>query len=97
MDLKDVLKKPLVTEKTNLQMAQGKYTFQVDRRATKKEVALAVAKTFGVHVQRVQAMMVPGKKKRMLKTRKETQKPDWKKTTVKLKEGEKIDLFETGE
>ena len=97
MDIKDVLKRPVVTEKTSQKMAEGKYTFQVDRRATKKEVALAVEKAFGVHVRGVWTILVRGKKKRMLKTKKETQKPDRKKAIVELKEGEKIDLFETGE
>lgn len=97
MDIKDVLKRPVVTEKTSQKMAEGKYTFQVDRRATKKEVALAVEKAFGVHVQGAWTIMVRGKKKRMLKAKKEIQKPDRKKAIVELREGEKIDLFETGE
>ena len=73
MDIKDVLKRPVVTEKTSQKMAEGKYTFQVDRRATKKEVALAVEKAFGVHVQGIRTIMVRGKKKRMLKAKKEIQ------------------------
>lgn len=85
MDLTYVLKRPLVTEKSTLSLSEGKYTFEVDRQATKKEIAKAVEDTFGVHVKGVQTIRI------------KTLQSDWKKAIVQLAEGEKIDIFETGE
>ena len=82
MDLKDVIKKPIITEKTTEATSLGKYTFEVDRRAEKKQIARAVDSFFGVHVQKVWTMMRPDKKKRAV---------------VQLAEGEKIELFKTGD
>jgi large subunit ribosomal protein L23 len=96
MDLTYILKQPIVTEKSTLRQAQGKYTFEVDRRATKRQIAKAVENTFGVHVKGVQIITVRGKKRRIGQTRREIRRPDWKKAIVKLAQGEKIDVFETG-
>lgn len=97
MDLTYVLKRPLVTEKSTLSLSKGKYTFEVDRQATKKEITKAVEDTFGVHVKGVQTITGRGKKRRIGRTRVEIRRPDWKKAIVQLAEGEKIDIFETGE
>lgn len=96
MKLSDVLKKPMVTEKTASLNAQGRYAFEIDRRATKQEVKQALEKFFKVKVIKVQTIDVVGKKRRALKTRKQTSQASWKKAIATLKEGEKIDLFETG-
>lgn len=85
MDLTYVLKRPLVTEKSTLSLSKGKYTFEVDRQATKKEITKAVEDTFGVHVKGVKTIRI------------KTLQSDWKKAIVQLAEGEKIDIFETGE
>jgi len=82
MDLANVIKKPIITEKSTEATGLGKYAFQVDRRANKKEIARAVEKFFGVHAQKVWTVMMPGKRKKAI---------------VQLAEGEKIDIFETGE
>jgi len=97
MDLIHVLKRPLVTEKSTLGLSKGKYVFEVDRRATKKEIIKAIEDTYGVHIIGVQTITGRGKKRKIGRTRIEICQPDWKKTVVQLAEGEKIDIFETGE
>lgn len=97
MKLKDVIKKPIITEKSTQEAASGKYTLQVDKRATKKEVGRAVEEVFGVKVRKVKTIIVKGKKKRIGRRRREVAQPDWKKAVVQLAEGNKIDLFETSE
>lgn len=96
MKLSDVLKRPLITEKASILNAQGRYAFEVARQATKKEIKDAVEKIFKVKVTSIQTMGVKGKKRRSLRTRKQTSQAPWKKAIVALKEGDKIDLFETG-
>ncbi|MCJ7829726.1 50S ribosomal protein L23 [Patescibacteria group bacterium] len=96
MDLNHVLKRPLITEKASVLNAQGRYVFAVDRQATKKEIKDAVEKIFKVKVIGVQTISVKGKKRRSLRTKKQTTQANWKKAIVGLKEGDKIDIFETG-
>jgi len=95
MKLTDVLKRPVITEKSSMQIGEQKYVFEVDKRSTKEEIKKAVKKFFKVNVLKVRTMMVRGKKHRAMRTRKETQSASWKKAIVLLKEGDKIDLFET--
>lgn len=61
----DIIIRPLITEKSNLLMGQAKYTFVVDKRATKIDVKRAVEKLFGVKVLRVSVMNYKGKSKRV--------------------------------
>ncbi len=96
MDINFVLKQPMITEKGTLFGAQGGYLFQVGRQARKEEIKEAVEKFFKVKVITVKTMNVVGKKRRALRTRKQTKGGNWKKALVFLKEGDKIDLFETG-
>lgn len=81
MDLTNVIKKPIITEKSTEATSLGRYTFLVDKKANKKEIAQAVKKFFGVQVQKVWTSMIRGRKKAI----------------IQLGEGEKIDIFETGE
>lgn len=97
MDLSQVLKGPVVTEKASQIAALGKYVFKVDRRANKREIARAVEEFFNVHVQGVRTVTVRGKQKKVGRLQREFKQPDWKKATVQLAEGEKIDIFESGE
>lgn len=97
MKTKDVLKRPAVTEKASQEAAWGRYLFEVDRRATKPEIAKAVEEAFGVKVRKVRTAMVRGKTKRSGRYRRLVQQADWKKAIVELVEGEKIDLLESGE
>jgi large subunit ribosomal protein L23 len=96
MDLNNVLKRPLITEKASILMGQNRYVFVVDRQATKKEIKKAVEKIFKVKVIGVQVILVKGKNRRSLRIRKLIRQADWKKAIVTLKEGDKIDLLETG-
>ena len=96
MDLTQVLKRPIITEKSTALSTEGRYVFQVARQATKQEIKKAIEDFLKVKVKQVRTINVPGKKRRVLRTRKQTTQADWKKAIVELKEGEKIDLFETG-
>ena len=88
----DVLKKPVLTEKSLLlQQNENKYTFDVDLTANKTEVKVAVEKMFDVKVEKVNIMNVKPKTKRMGRYVGKTNRR--KKAIVKLKEGYSIDLF----
>lgn len=89
----DIIIKPIITERSMDDMAEGKYTFQVDRRTTKSEVKKAVETIFDVKVEKVSTMNIIGKVKRQgLHSGK---RPDWKKAIVKLTEDSKgIEFFE---
>jgi large subunit ribosomal protein L23 len=89
----DVLKKPVLTEKSlTLQSSENKYTFDVDVKANKTEVKQAVETMFGVKVLSVNIMNVKPKKKRMGKYEGKTNRR--RKAIVKLAEGEEINYFE---
>ncbi|HEX9205421.1 MAG TPA: 50S ribosomal protein L23 [Candidatus Deferrimicrobiaceae bacterium] len=93
MNLSDVIKKPLITEKaTLLKGTANAVLFAVDTRANKKEVREAVEKMFKVKVVDVRTMTVAGKVKRRGRTL--GLRPGWKKAVVTLKEGDKIEFFE---
>mgnify|MGYP000324288889 CR=1 FL=1 len=92
----DVLVKPIITEKVNLQMEEeGRYTFKVDKKANKLEIKKAVEEFYGVQVENVNTIVVPGKSKtRFTKAGFiDGVKPSYKKAIVTLAEGESIDLF----
>ena len=96
MKINFVLKQPIITEKGTKLGEAGGYLFRVDRQARKEDIKKAVEKFFKVKVIKVRTMNVVGKKRRALKSRKQIKQADWKKALVFLKEGDKIDLFETG-
>jgi large subunit ribosomal protein L23 len=83
---------PIITEKSMSQAKEGKYTFRVDRNATKHQIKGLVEKIFGVNVIDVNTLKVPGEVKRTLMGRKRVVKPG-KKAVVKLKDKQKIDIF----
>lgn len=96
MKLTDVLVRPVITEKVNNQMERsGRYTFVVDKKANKLEVKKAVEEFYGVKVENVNTVVVPGKRKaRFTKAGFiEGVKSSYKKAIVTLAEGESIDLF----
>ena len=90
LHLYDVILNPLITEKSTAQGAEGKYSFRVHADANKKSVKAAVEKIFNVHVTKVNTRITPGKWKRVRFRPGLT--PEWKKATVTLKEGEKIEF-----
>ncbi len=90
---RDVLVRPLITEKSTDLMEQGQYAFEVLREANKIQIREAVEKTFNVRVKAVNTMNMPRKERR--RGRRWGQVPGWKKAVVTLQEGETIDIFET--
>jgi large subunit ribosomal protein L23 len=92
MQILDVLKKPLITEKNARLQEAGKYAFEVAADATKPQIKAAVEAAYKVTVTAVNVIVVKGKEKRM--GRNLFHKPDWKKALVTLKPGDKIQLFE---
>jgi len=92
MNIFEILRKPLVTEKSTKLSERNKYVFEVDTRANKDQVRLAVEKCFKVSVVSVNMIKVPGETKRM--GRRAISHPAWKKAIVTLKEGDKIQFFE---
>ena len=88
----DVLIKPIVTEKSSTLMAEGKYTFKVDKAANKIEIKYAVESAFKVDVTDVRTMNMPGKMKRQGKTQGMT--PEWKKAIVTLRAGQRLPIFD---
>lgn len=91
-NLRDVLIRPLVTEKTTAMMQDNKYTFVVPLKANKVQIRQAVEQIFKVKVLAVYTIRVMGKTKRMGKT--EGKRPDYKKAIVKLAPGQTIEFFE---
>ncbi|MBE3574786.1 MAG: 50S ribosomal protein L23 [Firmicutes bacterium] len=91
--LRDVLLRPVVTEKSTDQMGKNnKYTFYVAPDANRTEVKQAVEKLFKVTVLKVNVIRGEGKRKRL--GRYEGKRPDWKKAVVTLKPGDRIGIFE---
>jgi large subunit ribosomal protein L23 len=78
----EIIIRPVITEKSNDELQAGKYTFEVNRKATKVEIAKAVEKLFEVKVLNVNTMTVKGKKKRVGYHVGKTS--DWKKAIVTI-------------
>ena len=93
MTAHDIIKRPVVTEQSMMQMQEKKYTFEVDKRANKIQIRQAVEEIFGVKVKSVNTVNVIGKFKRM--GRNEGKRADWKKAIVTLTENSKtIEFFD---
>ncbi|HPZ22248.1 MAG TPA: 50S ribosomal protein L23 [Bacillota bacterium] len=92
-DPRDILIRPIITEKTNDLMADRKYTFVVKKDANKIEIAHAVEKLFKVQVEAVTTANMRGKPKRMGVH--SGYRPSWKKAVVTLTANSKpIEIFE---
>lgn len=91
-NLRDVLIRPLITEKTNTGMQDNKYTFIVPLNANKVEIRRAVETIFKVKVTDVNTIRVMGKIKRMGKH--SGKRPDFKKAIVQVAPGQRIEFFE---
>lgn len=93
MDIRKIVKKPLITEKASVAKdKENKYTFMVDKGATKPQIKQAVQDLFKVKVESVHTAIVPGKERRM--GAHSGIRPDWKKAIVKLRKGDEIKLVE---
>ena len=92
MEARDIIIRPLITEKSTTLMAEGKYVFEVAKAANKIEIAKAISQIFKVKVASVNTINVEGKVKRM--GRSVGKRSDYKKAIVKLAAGETIEFFE---
>ncbi|NLM25739.1 MAG: 50S ribosomal protein L23 [Firmicutes bacterium] len=93
MDARDIIKRPVITEKsTDLMTSENKYTFLVDLRANKTQIKSAIEEIFNVKVEKVNTVRVRGKIRRM--GRYEGRRPDYKKAIVTLADGHSIEVFE---
>ena len=93
MDIRKVIKRPLITEKaTILREKENKYLFMVDKNANKHRIKEAVEALFKVHVENVHTSIVGGKLRRM--GAHSGYRQDWKKAIVKVKKGQEIKMVE---
>ena len=91
---RDVIIRPVVSEKSYAGLEQNTYTFLVDTRANKTEIKQAVQAIWNVRVLSVNTMNRKGKTKRFRFTR--GKRPDEKRAVVTLAEGDSIEIFESG-
>lgn len=94
-DPRDILRRPIVSEKSYRSLQLNQYTFEVDPRATKPEIRQAVEVVFKVHVEGVSTVSVKGKPKTQ-RLRGGGHTRDRKKAIVTLKKGDRIEIFEGG-
>ncbi len=87
---RDIIKRPLITEKSMLHTVDNAYTFEVDPRANKHEIRRAIEEIFKVKVLKVNTSMMRGKMRRSGRTQGRTS--DWKKVRVTLRQGDKIEI-----
>jgi large subunit ribosomal protein L23 len=92
MHLYEVLRRPLITEKSTALQAQNKYAFEIADGANKPMIKQAVEKAFKVNVTGVNVITMRGKTRKV--GRREVQTSPWKKAIVTLKPGDKIAFFE---
>ncbi len=94
-DPHQIIIRPIITEKSmRLKEEENKYTFEVHPKATKKDIKDAIEKLFNVKVEKVNTInMKPKIKKRFGRVIKKGK--HWKKAIVKLREGDRIEFFES--
>lgn len=90
-DPRDIILRPIISEKSYALIEQNRYTFEVAKTASKQQIAQAVSEIFGVTVTAVNTMNVTGKPRRVRVAKGKTR--DWKKAIVSLKQGDTIELF----
>ncbi len=93
VNVAQIIKRAVLSEKTYKQMEGGLYTFLVDKRSTKDQIAKAVENQFQVNVTRVNVFKKAAKVKRVTGTRKTTQISGGKKAAVFIKPGQKIEVL----
>jgi large subunit ribosomal protein L23 len=93
MNYYELIRRPVISEKTTIQKEMSnQVTFEVDKRANRVEIQMAVESLFKVKVEAIQTLHVKGKFKR--RGRIIGKRRDWKKAVVKLAPGERIEFFE---
>ena len=93
--MKEIIKKPVVSEKSSEMNEAGKYTFIVDKDCNKIEIAKAVEKMYGVTVQDVNTIRYSGKvKSKYMKSRVVSgRRPAFKKAIITVNKGDMIDIY----
>jgi len=92
-DARDIIIRPIVSEKSFEMIEDNRYTFEVAKSATKPQISRAVEEIFHVRVAKVNTMNVNGKPRRLRYAKGKTR--SWKKAVVTLREGDSIDLYGT--
>lgn len=91
---RDIIKRPIISEKSSDLMSNNTYVFEVDRRSNKTEIKLAIQDIFKTKVEKVNTMIVPAKPKRYGRYSGYTS--EWKKAIVTLdKDSKPLEFFET--
>jgi len=90
-DPREIIIRPIISEKSYSLIEQNRYTFEVAKTASKPQIGQAVAEIFNVTVLQVNTMNVTGKPRRVRFAKGKTR--NWKKAIVTLKEGDKIEMF----
>ena len=90
---RDIIIRPVVSEKSYDMIEQNRYTFEVAKTASNPQIASAIGEVFGVTVTNVYTMNVSGKPRRLRHAKGLTR--SWKKAIVTLKQGDSIEFFET--
>ena len=93
-DARDVIVKPVVSEKSYALLEENVYTFEVAKSASKPEIRDAVESIFDVTVLKVNTLNRDGKRKRNRRTLTFGKRPDVKRAYITLAEGDSIELFE---
>jgi large subunit ribosomal protein L23 len=91
-DPRDIILRPVISEKSYGALDEGKYTFDVDRRATKTQIKAAVEEVFEVKVVKVNTLNRVGKRKRRGWV--VGRRPNVKRAIVTVAEGDEIELFD---
>jgi large subunit ribosomal protein L23 len=90
---RDIIKRPVITERTTDLMEENKFAFEVALKANKTEIKAAIEEIFGVKVEKVNTLRVPSKKKRVGRHIGRTS--EWKKAVVTLTTDSKpLNFFE---
>ncbi len=94
MDARDIIIAPLITEKSMVSTSVQQYSFEVNAAATKTQIKMAIAEIFKVRVLKINTVNVLGKTKNFARkgVRTSGKQSDWKKATVTLAPGQKIEL-----
>jgi len=92
--MQDVILTPVITERSMQMIKSGKYTFKVAKNSDKRKIKKAVKDKFGVDAVSVATIIVKPRKKNI--NRHEITVSAFKKAIVKIKSGQKIELFEIG-
>lgn len=95
--MKHILVKPIITERSMALAAAGRYSFIVQKEASKQSIKQAVENTFNVEVTNILTTFVKGRTKRVGMRRTEVTTSPIKKAVVTVKPGQKINLFELSE